>query len=94
MAPGAPECMLSLIHILWAAHLLFHAASVWTDASVAGPQMLLLEAGLLLTLYIAWRIAEGVFFKMFLPWATVACALFVVGVWIFFQPMQMPGMMH
>jgi cytochrome c oxidase assembly factor CtaG/polyferredoxin len=79
---------------MWAAHLLFHAASVWTDASVAGPQMLLLEAGLLLTLYIAWRIAEGVFFKMFLPWATVACALFVVGVWIFFQPMQMPGMMH
>jgi cytochrome c oxidase assembly factor CtaG/ferredoxin len=83
---------------MWAAHLLFHAASVWTAASVTWLQVVLLEAGLLFTLYIAWRIANrdrkevGVV-KLFAPWASVACLLFAAGIWIFFQPMQMRGMM-
>jgi polyferredoxin len=78
---------------MWAAHLLFHAASVWTTASVAWLQILLLEAGFLFTLYLAWRIAQS-HLKLFAPWAGVACLLFAAGVWVFFQPMQMRGMMH
>jgi hypothetical protein len=75
---------------MWTAHLLFHAASAWTTASITGMELLFLEAGLLLTLYIAWRTSE----KHFLPWAAVAGLLFSAGVWILFQPMQMRGMMH
>ncbi len=78
---------------MWAAHLLFHAASVLTTASVVWLQILLLEAGLLFTLYLAWRIGRSDV-KLFAPWAGVACLLFVAGIWIFFQPMQMRGMMH
>jgi len=78
---------------MWAAHLLFHAASVWTTASVACLQILFLEAGLLFTLYLAWRIAQS-HLKLFAPWAGVACLLFASGVWVIFQPMQMRGMMH
>ena len=79
---------------MWAAHLAFHAASVWTIDSVTWLQILLLEAGLLFTLYLAWRIAAGDVLKLFLPWASVACLLFAAGIWIFFQPMQMRGMMN
>jgi cytochrome c oxidase assembly factor CtaG len=71
---------------MWAGHLAFH------ESLATGVQILLLEAGLLLTLYLAWRIAGAV--TQFLPWATVACLLFAAGIWIFFQPMQMRGMMH
>jgi cytochrome c oxidase assembly factor CtaG/ferredoxin len=93
-APRANHLAFSLVPLgvgMWAAHLLFHAASVWTTVSVVWLQIMILEAGLLLTLYLAWRIAEGVFLKLFLPWASVACLLFAAGVWIFFQPMQMRG---
>jgi cytochrome c oxidase assembly factor CtaG/polyferredoxin len=79
---------------MWAAHLLFHEASFWTTASITWLQIVLLDAGLLLALYIAWRIAEGVFLRQFLPWASVACLLFAAGIWILFQPMQMRGMMQ
>jgi polyferredoxin len=78
---------------MWAAHLLFHAASVWTTVSVAWWQIMLLEAGLLFTLYLAWRIAQS-HLKLFAPWAGVACLLFAAGIWVIFQPMQMRGMMH
>ena len=93
-APRANHLAFSLVPLgvgMWAAHLLFHAASVWTTVSVVWLQIMILEASLLLTLYLAWRIAEGVFLKLFLPWASVACLLFAAGVWIFFQPMQMRG---
>ena len=63
-------------------------------------QILLLDAGLLLTLYIAWRIASQYTNKVRLalalaaPWAGVSCALYAAGIWILFQPMQMRGMLH
>jgi ferredoxin len=79
---------------MWAAHLVFHAASAWTTAPVTWLEILLLEAGLCVTLYTAWHISEGVVLKQFLPWAAVSCLLFCAGIWIFFQPMQMRGMMH
>jgi hypothetical protein len=61
-------------------------------------QTLLLDAGLLLTLYLAWRIALayaprlGDAFRLFAPWAGIAAALYITGVWIFLQPMQMRGL--
>ena len=48
---------------MWAAHLAFHAASVWTTAPVAWLEILFLEAGLCLTLYTAWRISRRSFLE-------------------------------
>jgi hypothetical protein len=85
---------------MWAAHLLFHAAASWGIMEVTPAQISLLDAGLLLTLYVGWRIAlqysEGVWAagRLLAPWAGLACALYVAGIWILFQPMQMRGMMH
>jgi hypothetical protein len=62
-------------------------------------QVLLLGAGLLLTLYVCWRTALSFTkdvrraFGLLSPWATLAVVLYVAGIWIVFQPMQMRGMM-
>jgi hypothetical protein len=87
---------------MWAAHLLFHFATAWTTSlSFVTPlQILLLNAGLLLSLYVILRIAEqygnGIrrVFPVALPWAAVAITLYATGVWILFQPMEMRGMVH
>ena len=55
-------------------------------------QTLLLNAGLLLTLYVGWRIAPRRRLALAV-WAGIAVALYVGGIWIFLQPMQMRGMM-
>ena len=63
-------------------------------------QILILDAGLLLTLYVAWRIANQYARKLrnaiavLLPWAILSLALYAAGVWILLQPMEMRGMMH
>jgi len=63
-------------------------------------QIVLLDAGLLTALYIAWRTAKqyvlslGSAFAMTVPWSALALALYCAGVWTLFQPMQMRGMMH
>jgi len=62
-------------------------------------ELLLLNLGLLFTLYIGWRIASRFRLKFVqtlrlnAPWAALAVALYSIGVWIIFQPMQMRGMM-
>jgi len=62
-------------------------------------ELLLLDLGLLLTLYISWRIASRLrlnfvqTLRLNAPWAALAVALYSIGVWIIFQPMQMRGMM-
>jgi len=62
-------------------------------------QLLLLDAGLLMTLYVCWRIAKQyedrirTIAGMLAPWAVTSCLLYALGVWILFQPMQMRGMM-
>jgi len=62
-------------------------------------ELLLLNLGLLLTLYIGWRIASRFRFSFVrtlglnAPWAGLAVVLYSIGVWIIFQPMQMRGMM-
>jgi len=62
-------------------------------------ELVLLDLGLLLTLFVGWRIASR-FRLSFVrtlhvtaPWGALALVLYSVGVWIIFQPMQMRGMM-
>jgi len=92
---------------MWAAHFLFHLVTGWDSivpildklyrASGAEPgwlpplEILLLDAGLLATLYVAWRVATRRF-RAFAPWAVLAVALYTAGLWILAQPMQMRGM--
>ena len=60
---------------------------------------MLLDLGLLLTLWTGWRIAgtcardSGRALRLVGPWAAVAVALWIGGVWTFLQPMQMRGLM-
>ena len=64
-------------------------------ADPLGLEILLLDAGLLVTLYAMWRIvrASRAAVAAMLPWAAVAVGLYGTGIWIFLQPMQMRGMM-
>jgi hypothetical protein len=61
-------------------------------------QILLLDGGLLLTLYAGWRVAQrftsGVrgTLSLLVPVAGLAILLYAAGVWIVFQPMEMRGM--
>ncbi len=63
-------------------------------------QIVLLDAGLLLTLYVGWRIVFQLAGRirtalgLMWPWATLAIALYFAGAWILFQPMQMRGIMN
>jgi cytochrome c oxidase assembly factor CtaG/polyferredoxin len=87
---------------MWAAHLLYHFATAWTSplSFVTPAQIICLDVGLLFTLYVMLRIAEqttaGIerVAAVIAPWAVLAIALFAVGIWILFQPMEMRGMVH
>jgi cytochrome c oxidase assembly factor CtaG/ferredoxin len=87
---------------MWAAHLLYHFASAWkvSLSFVTPSQILCLNAGLLLTLYVSLRIAEQYGTRMrqtiaiAAPWAAVSLLLYVAGICILFQPMEMRGMSH
>jgi hypothetical protein len=63
-------------------------------------QILILDAGLLLTLYVIWGIANQYAHQMrkviaiALPWAAFAVSLYAAGAWILLQPMEMRGMVH
>jgi len=77
------------------------------DCSCCGPaaawllplEILFLDFGLLLSLYTGFRLAMSLTerpasaLKAFLPWAFIMIGLFVIGIWILFQPMQMRGTM-
>jgi hypothetical protein len=60
-------------------------------------QLLVLDAGLLLTLYLGWRLAQqwasrvGRAVLLLLPWALTVAAGYAVAIWIVLQPMQMRG---
>ena len=63
-------------------------------------QILLLDSGLLLSLYLGWRIVKQSSRKIKAvialgsPWAVLSLVLYCAGAWILFQPMQMRGMVH
>ena len=82
---------------MWAGHWIFHllapGASRWMAAgSLLELELVLLDAGLLVSLYAAWRVAPRG--RAFAPWAAVAAALWLAGIWTFLQPMPMRGMVH
>lgn len=60
-------------------------------------QVLMLDCGLLVSLYVGYRIAEDMAprtrqsLRAFAPWAVLIALVFVAGVWIVYQPMQMRG---
>ncbi len=62
-------------------------------------QLIVLDLGLLFTLYVSWRLARRFQLHfartlgMVAPWAALAVVLYSLGIWIIFQPMQMRGMM-
>jgi hypothetical protein len=79
----------------------------WTMSSLplasetlVATQLLLLDAGLLLSLYIGWRVANAfaprvwASVRLLTPWAAVAAGLYASGIWILLQPMQMRGMVQ
>ncbi len=74
------------------------SAMVMIPGWLTQAQILLLDAGLLLTLYVGWRIAlqySGQVKQaigLVAPWGALACALYGIGIWTLFQPMQMRGM--
>lgn len=76
------------------------APAAFVPGWLTAVQIVLLDAGLLLTLYVGWRVAkqqaDGVrrALGLIAPWMTVACGLYCAGIWILFQPMQMRGMIH
>jgi cytochrome c oxidase assembly factor CtaG/polyferredoxin len=78
----------------------FAVTAPFVPAWLTSAQILLLNAGLLLTLYVAWRVARQYAPRLrtaaaiLMPWAALACALYGAGIWILFQPMQMRGMLH
>jgi hypothetical protein len=60
-------------------------------------EILLLDLGLLISLYTGYRIAltgttrVGEAVRVLLPWSVLMVLLFLAGVWIVLQPMQMRG---
>jgi ferredoxin len=79
-------------------------APAWHPGTPAGDglvalQLLLLDAGLLASLWVGWRIALDHASRprralgLLAPWGGVAVALWVAGVWIVCQPMAMRGTM-
>jgi hypothetical protein len=60
-------------------------------------EILILGCGLLMSLYLAWKLAAqystrvGPMVGLSLPWGVLAVLLYGAGVWIFLQPMAMRG---
>ena len=69
-----------------------HYGIKWAD-------VVFLDLGLLLSLYLGYRIAQersagpAQTLKAFAPWGVLMLLLFAVGLWILFQPMEMRGTM-
>jgi cytochrome c oxidase assembly factor CtaG/ferredoxin len=91
-----------LQRLLTDVHLPFLGAPTWNIRSWAFPELLdweflVIDFGLLATLYSMWRVARDIgkssprVFPIFLPWGIFAVALFAAAIWIIFQPMEMRG---
>lgn len=56
-------------------------------------ELVWLDLGLLLSLWVAWRLS-GRRWAVALPWSLLLVGMFAIGVWILLQPMQMRGTMQ
>ena len=74
------------------------AVSFVSGATVSAIEILVLDCGLLLTLYAGWRLAGELSrerpLRLFAPLAFAASALWAAGAWVLLQPMAMRGMLH
>lgn len=76
------------------------SSPLFDPGAILAAQLLLLDGGVLLSLYVGWRTARGYTSRpqdgllLLAPWAIVAAGLYATGVWVVFQPMQMRGMVH
>jgi cytochrome c oxidase assembly factor CtaG len=74
------------------------SAGAWlSPRALAGTELVVLDLGLLLSLYAGWRLAGELSKRpgrLFAPLACVAAALWAAGVWTLVQPMAMRGMAH
>jgi hypothetical protein len=91
---------------MWLAHFSNHFFTWWNNVVpalgstwVPSLELLVLDLGLLVTLYVSWRVASRfsrrprTVLAVLFPWTTLAGALYASSVWIVFQPMQMRGML-
>jgi hypothetical protein len=71
-----------------------------SPGTLLNAQMLVLDAGLILSLYLGWRAAQefapGAWaaLRLITPWVLLAAILYAGGFWTLLQPMQMRGMMQ
>jgi ferredoxin len=76
------------------------SSHILTADTLLAVQILLLNAGVLLSLYVGWRIAGAYtkrtreILRLLAPWAVIAAGLYAAGIWLLLQPMQMRGMVH
>ncbi len=84
----ARDAGLSALEPVW-------AVASWAFYDLPALELLLLDLGFLFSLYLCWRIARQMApsqaLRVFSPWGLLASALFIAGVWIIFQPMEMRG---
>jgi hypothetical protein len=72
--------------------------SAQIPAWLPAAQILVLDGGLVLSVYIAWNMARLRFgatsqaVRLVVPWTVLAVGIYAVAIWILFQPMQMRGM--
>ena len=89
----------TMVGMCWAAHFCNALAAGRVADWIPHLEILMLDFGLLLSLYTAFRIAEtdttrtSQTLKVFAPWALLILLLFMCGIWILFQPMEMRGML-
>jgi hypothetical protein len=75
------------------------AIASWALAQLLDFEIIILEAGLLGSLYAAWKVAKryrnttGRSWLVFAPWSLLDLLFFLVAIWIIFQPMDMRGTM-
>jgi cytochrome c oxidase assembly factor CtaG/polyferredoxin len=76
----------------------FRTSNLLSPENVRILQTVLLDAGLLVTLYLGWRVARiyapklRLAVRVMAPWGSLAVALYLFGLWTCLQPMQMRGL--
>ena len=86
-------------------HLISGGSPGWSLRTPAIPELLdlqclALDVGFLLSLYLAWKVSQDLAranrrsVAAFLPWGALLTSLYLCGIWIVFQPMELRGMLH